>query len=105
VRNAVLNLFLLLSLVFCSVHTPALAHDHDDHDEAASLFHVDSDEPKSSDVVLGVSPAHDHAPTGLQVENAAFDNDAMRARSLIHPRSQPVLSSWMAEPPDEPPSA
>jgi hypothetical protein len=103
---------LFLVLAINGLHSPALAHDHDDHHVASMASHAEvfaehaTDQHPASDEDRTVNLLHDHQPpAGLNVSDFDVDPETDPARNLLNPAVVAILTSRVADPPTEPPTA
>lgn len=111
-RTAILSLVLVLVLAINGFHAPALAHDDHDHHATAQVDQTDHtsaqspDQHPASDDDRTASPMHDHQPSaGLNVSDLAVDGDTDPARNLLNPARVAAMTSRVADPPTQPPTA
>lgn len=111
-RTAILTFVLVLVLAINGLHSPALAHDHGDHHAASLTDHDDllaadaSDSHPPSDDDRNADVMHDHQPpAGLNVSDLEVGPDTGLVRNLLNPAPVATLTSRVADPPTEPPTA
>lgn len=107
-----ISFVLFLVLAINGLHSPALAHGHDHHHEAFTVGHAEvlaehaTDEHPASDEDRTVNLMHDHQPpASLNVSDFEVDPDTATARNLLNPAAVAILTSRVADPPTEPPTA
>ena len=111
-RTAILSWVLVLVLAVSGLYAPAHAHDDLDHHATAQVDLDDQTSAQSpdqrpvSDDDRTISPMHDHQPpAGINVSDLGLDGASIPARTLLSPARVATLTSRIADPPTQPPTA